>query len=202
MRNIIMLPLLFGFNFLFSQKKLGIIYKQDNARLPFTVNGQPQTFERPSWLLIIDDSLSFSTVYAGKKKLLKEKAFGEKIINHANLFNKHTRINYSAVNWDGRKYIVADTSAKLPWLFLDSSKIVAGYECKLAIRITENNDTLLVWYTPKINEPFGPLGYNGFPGLVMEVIDQRTNTHFYCDEIIDHPFTVVFPQNATIIYAN
>lgn len=46
---------------------------------------------------------------------------------------------------------------------------INGYNCSLALVDFGDNEITKIWYSSTINNPFGPLIYNGFPGLVFKV---------------------------------
>lgn len=62
------------------------------------------------------------------------------------------------------------------WELFDESKQIGEYLCYKAVRtesvVTDKRTitkTYIAWYCPKIPIPFGPLGYSGLPGLIMEL---------------------------------
>ena len=72
----------------------------------------------------------------------------------------------------GETYIV--TLNKVDWEFSNETKIIDGYYCKKATTIKTSEGpkgiikkNVMVWYAPEIPLNFGPLNYNGLPGLVL-----------------------------------
>lgn len=66
------------------------------------------------------------------------------------------------------------------WKLTDSTKIVGGYLCYKATleRIIMRNNIekkipISAWYCPKIPISFGPKDFNGLPGLILELQDER-----------------------------
>lgn len=57
------------------------------------------------------------------------------------------------------------------WKITQESKQIGNYLCFKAIDITSTNTKMkpIVWFTPQIPVSFGPLEYNGLPGLVILV---------------------------------
>ncbi len=185
----------------FSQGGYAVIYKREDIYFPITFNGEKRKVPLNDNLLLFSDSFSLFYYVAAGNPLKKRKVFGEKLIHHALLYNKKTDIIYSEVNWPRKKnkYLIADTSAKFNWVFRDDMKLVLGYKCKPALMVNEKNDSTLVWFTPEIPEPFGPAGYFGLPGLVLEVFDQRSNLHLFADKLVKDSFSVVFPAEGKIV---
>tara|TARA_R110002072_G_scaffold62842_3_gene156993 strand:+ start:5295 stop:5645 length:351 start_codon:yes stop_codon:yes gene_type:complete len=57
------------------------------------------------------------------------------------------------------------------WEITQESKKIGNYLCYKAIDIASTNRKMkpVVWFTPEIPVSFGPLKYNGLPGLVILV---------------------------------
>lgn len=63
------------------------------------------------------------------------------------------------------------------WTITKESKIIGGYLCYKATTHFEEENNLtnekrefspIIWFAPTIPVPFGPIGLNGLPGLVLE----------------------------------
>lgn len=68
------------------------------------------------------------------------------------------------------------TSAKVKWVLKNDKKIIGGYECyKATSEYIVNNikgefrHPVTAWYCPELPYSFGPRGYNGLPGLILEL---------------------------------
>lgn len=53
------------------------------------------------------------------------------------------------------------------WTITEETKVVNGYLCYLAFQ--KNDEKIKAWYTPKIPVKHGPKGFNGLPGLILEI---------------------------------
>ncbi len=66
------------------------------------------------------------------------------------------------------------------WVLQNETKKIDGYTCYKAtvsrVLYTENEHTVEAWYTPEIPIPFGPIGYGGLPGLILQ-LTQRSVTY-------------------------
>jgi GLPGLI family protein len=83
-------------------------------------------------------------------------------------------------------------SKKYKWEITTETKIISGYKCYKAVcvweefskgrqkQLTFNSE---VWFTPEIPAPFGPLGLDGLPGLVLEGNLGGGASHFYATKI-------------------
>ncbi|WP_296315976.1 GLPGLI family protein [Winogradskyella sp. UBA3174] len=62
-------------------------------------------------------------------------------------------------------------SKPVEWTITDETKEIDGYTCYLATKDKLKNKKLRAWFTPKITVKHGPKGFNGLPGLIMEIED-------------------------------
>lgn len=67
---------------------------------------------------------------------------------------------------------------KTQWKLINETKKIGKFNCLKATTSIEKkiNGKIkklikIAWYTPEINVPFGPIGYHGLPGLIIELID-------------------------------
>ncbi len=96
------------------------------------------------------------------------------------IFN-HEKIVYDT------KFLVKDKLKKYQWILTDESKLIDNRKCYKAIfkdtiikvKVNEKGEEkkikkekiVIAWYCPEISLSFGPLGYYGLPGLIMELHD-------------------------------
>lgn len=80
--------------------------------------------------------------------------------------------------WEGygQKFLICSNNNKLNWEISNKSKIVAGLKTYKATAIEKYNTgkeikkrKITAWFAPEINHPFGPGGYGGLPGLILEM---------------------------------
>lgn len=71
---------------------------------------------------------------------------------------------------------IMNLEQKADWELTNETKTINGYLCYKATSIYHNqtwNDNpkfeISAWYTPRIPVPFGPNGYHGLPGLILEL---------------------------------
>lgn len=75
-----------------------------------------------------------------------------------------------SVNAFGENFIVIKDEQN--WLLTSEKKKIGKYECSKAILNSKGNNgkrNITAWYCPSINVPYGPIGYSGLPGLIMEL---------------------------------
>ncbi|MFH4969181.1 GLPGLI family protein [Gaetbulibacter sp. M240] len=81
---------------------------------------------------------------------------------------------------DGKLYLVKPSFKEYNWVITEESKTIGGYLCYKAYhedsykapdqtgKMKTYQIKIIVWFTPEINFPFGPAGFDGLPGLVLE----------------------------------
>jgi len=78
--------------------------------------------------------------------------------------------------WDhyafDKKVILVDSILPEDWLITNESKMVNGekvYKAVLQRKSYSNNQKIIAWFNPNIPFSYGPLGYNGLPGMIIEI---------------------------------
>ena len=74
-------------------------------------------------------------------------------------------------------YHVVEAYDKYSWQLHDTTKTVAGYRCRQAtyeytfvdLDGIEKSVHVTAWYAPDLPYPYGPAGYDGLPGLILEL---------------------------------
>lgn len=76
----------------------------------------------------------------------------------------------------GPKYLISSSLQELKWKISKETKIVTGFKTfKATAQETYDTGsekkiwTITAWFAPEINKPFGPGGYGGLPGLILEL---------------------------------
>lgn len=98
----------------------------------------------------------------------------------------------------GRNFIINNKISDLNWTLTNEKKEIGKYTCYKAYctyEIVNPSGTfkknVTAWYTSEVPYRFGPKGYSGLPGLILELTDNKItyvvkNISFYKeDEIID-----------------
>jgi GLPGLI family protein len=101
---------------------------------------------------------------SGNKEILPEIIIDrEKNVLTERLFENLYLENYFAVQ---------ETLPKMKWKLLNEKKIIGEYDCKKA-SVEFRGRTYYAWYTIEIPISLGPWKFNGLPGLILEVDDQK-----------------------------
>jgi GLPGLI family protein len=111
--------------------------------------------------------------------------------------NLKIKINYFAE----KKYFINDTT-RYDWTIYNESKMIDNKPCYKAttIKRTLINDVIkekeiVAWFYPEIPISFGPKGYDGLPGLIMELQDDKVT--FVVSQILKNPKIKISKQDLT-----
>ncbi len=87
--------------------------------------------------------------------------------------NARTRQVLNSTEMSGTLYLLTD-SLQNNWQITGETKKIAGYNCIKAIEKCDKcKYPVEAWFTPQIPVPFGPAGFGGLPGLILEVKKYR-----------------------------
>lgn len=115
--------------------------------------------------------------------LKSAKLFGGEEIYFTNLKDKKVTIQRTML---GEIFLIED-AIQTDWKLTSETKLIANYKCLKAEMILEKNKIyvndikITAWFTPEIPLPFGPRGYNGLPGLILEL--NYGDINYYATEI-------------------
>lgn len=98
----------------------------------------------------------------------------------------------------GKKYTVQD-SIDFDWVVTKETKTINGFTCFKA-ELPENKQIKEVWFTPQIPTSFGPLGFGGLPGLIVEV-KRGTFVLSLVEISTNQPVNIKKPDFGTLISA-
>jgi GLPGLI family protein len=94
------------------------------------------------------------------------------------LFNNTT---ISQRNLSSNEKIYVKIENQNPWVLINETKKIGDYKCLKATKVKELIDgrkiLITSWYASKIPLSFGPKEYNGLPGLILELSDDKV-TYF------------------------
>lgn len=92
-------------------------------------------------------------------------------------FNKETKEKLLGKESFGQNIILDLSNEKITWNITKESKIINGYQCfkavanilKIANLKKGATNKVTAWFCPEIPINYGPLKYNGLPGLILEI---------------------------------
>ncbi|WP_170218310.1 GLPGLI family protein [Flagellimonas lutaonensis] len=85
---------------------------------------------------------------------------------------KRTAFYYYKIR--GKKYTIVNDSHMKDWELSNESKTIDEFKAyKATLKVfnerTSTYSIVEAWYTPKLSLPYGPAGYGGLPGLILEL---------------------------------
>ncbi|WP_421808826.1 GLPGLI family protein [Flagellimonas sp.] len=93
--------------------------------------------------------------------------------------------------------MVLTLDEKLQWKITNESKQIGNFtvlKAKTTRRLGSYLEEIEAWFAPKLPYSFGPLGYNGLPGLILEMY--RDNVIFKLKEIQEKKVEMKFPESS------
>ena len=110
--------------------------------------------------------------------------------------NLEEKISFFNINIASADYTVVYQDHMQGWQLENESKEIEGYQCfKASITIlntrTLENDIVEAWYTTDIPVPYGPAGYGGLPGLILEL--RHKGVILVAEEITLNPLKGIKP---------
>jgi GLPGLI family protein len=121
----------------------------------------------------------------------------DRMIEFANRLGSGHGIRYSNIKTKeslyqkdtyGKQFLIQNNLDSIKWQLSNMSKIISGYICYKAFTTKTivgskrvSTVDVIAWYAPKVPAPFGPLGYVGLPGLIIEL--QADKYKYYMTKI-------------------
>ena len=141
----------------------------------------------------VDYTLTFragTSNYYAEDILGKEKGLVNKIQSITGLFYTNVQNNdrFQELEVGGRSFIIQ--SKPTDWKITGETKMISGYMCRKAVATKTLTSSrpgkklvreLVAWFAPEIPIPFGPEGYGGLPGLILEMTNNRD--HYFATKI-------------------
>ncbi|SNR82830.1 GLPGLI family protein [Lutibacter flavus] len=159
--------------------------KQNNFQ--FDKNRQTQNeSEIKSTLNSLDNNFQFILEFITNESIFKledklnlsdyemrlAKMFGGRGVYYSDLDNNES---IHQVESFGQLFLKARSFNEIKWKLLNETKLIGNFLCYKAItvKIVENDKIFKkqveAWYCPEIPASFGPIGYGGLPGLIIEL---------------------------------
>lgn len=127
--------------------------------------------------------------------------------NRVYYLNSRDNIKLTEVDAFGENFIIKENDTSIDWKTTSMSKKIGDYTCYKATAIitTSNskgifNKEVVAWYTPQIPFNFGPKGYGGLPGLILEL--EEGTLRYYATNIALKPkegIKIVAPTKGKIV---
>lgn len=107
-----------------------------------------------------ENGMSIVIEYGGSRGTLYKNIGDNRILKTENAF--------------GKNYLISDELKKYDWKISKESKEILGYEVRKAEAKIDSTTNVMAWYAPKLPYKNGPSGYQGLPGLILELEEINT----------------------------
>ncbi|WP_282787212.1 GLPGLI family protein [Flavobacterium croceum] len=160
--------LTFGEDEKFKKSEISSFYelaKQNAKFITFTIdfNEKEMVFYTNEYLESDNQNISFSLSFSG--------------VNGVYYKNKFDDFLFNQVEIEGLGNLVVQKDCVYNWNFTNETKMINDFLCYKATT-TKTIDSftfpVIAWYCPKIPAPYGPKGYGGLPGLILELQERST----------------------------
>ncbi len=207
LKKIIFLFLFFLFSSLYSQeKKIEIKYYQAIINKEITKSDKPKILKDLDYVLQFTPTESLfyniprmeSDGYRSNRRYVYKS--GASGIFYKNI---KTKEKFHTVNLPGKIFLVKSELDKDKWVLTKETKKIDKYLCYKAYykfinpKIPNKSITITAWYTIDLPFPFGPLGYDDLPGVVLEL--NFLDYAFVAKKIsFDKDFKIVKPKGEVV----
>ncbi|WP_432411963.1 GLPGLI family protein [Rasiella sp. SM2506] len=120
--------------------------------------------------IFIDENDKITGDYIEEKKVLYKN------------FNKNYLLTHSGIAYV-KKALLKDSLNIFQWQIINKEKTILGYTCKAASSNFRGRN-YTAYYVPEIAVSDGPWKFNGLPGLILEVTDEKNRIQYEAVEII------------------
>ncbi len=90
-------------------------------------------------------------------------------------------------------YLVRDTIQN-DWTISYEKKVIGGFKCYKATKKCKCGQDIVAWFTPEIPVPFGPAGYAGAPGLILQVTFFKHTLRLKKIKLFKKPISITPPD--------
>lgn len=179
------------------EKGVRVTYVKAIKHYQDTSERDPRILENLEYELICNDQSSrfvFTKLDEEDESLINSRFIGQgggRGLYYKNIKSRENLIHRK--NLKGEYCLIENEFEKYTWSILSERKTILGYSCTKAIgtnvsyspRLGKNVEHKIeAWYSPELKYPFGPAGYDGLPGLVLEA--RSASYYFIANEIIKY----------------
>jgi len=163
--------ILYGYTSRVPVAEMKKIKKETPIQFKYMVEMKKKMEEIDFILEINDDHSDFETVkkisVADKKNYYLEAMSGFRYYVDKNIYIEQKDLL-------GQTYLIEESSCYQEWDLVNEKKEILGYTCYKAILKNAPKDAkITAWYAPALPYQFGPTGYHGLPGLILETIQNE-----------------------------
>ena len=216
MKNVFLLLLLFILQIGLSQQSAIVEYEYFNTADPelkptnqimqkaFSLNEKAEEYAKQHrYILKFNPNESYYYIDTGMKPddLEDPMAYhlSKMMIGHG-IFYQNTPKRYTLNQKESmhQLYLVKDTIQN-DWTISYEKKYIGGYKCYKATKKCKCGKDIVAWFTPEIPVPFGPAGYAGTPGLILQLTFIRHTLRMKNIKFLKKPISITPPDKGELI---
>lgn len=114
--------------------------------------------------LLFDDSSSvFRPIVEGESMGMSEWL----TMKNTTYQNLNEDVRKQEFSFFGTTVLLQDSLRKRTWRMTESTREIAGYECRQAMWEANDSTRIYAWYAEELIPPLGPETFNGLPGVIL-----------------------------------
>jgi len=84
----------------------------------------------------------------------------------------------------GEKVYVSDTLSNRRWKITNSTRNIAGFDCRKAIWEYDDSTRIYAWYAEDLVPGFGPETFNGLPGTILGLATEDGGVIYFAKSVV------------------
>lgn len=92
-------------------------------------------------------------------------------------------IRKQVFNFMGTEVHLEDTLNKRVWRMTESTRNIAGYDCRQALWIANDTTRIYAWYAEELVANVGPETFNGLPGVILGLAIEDGGVVYFAKEV-------------------
>lgn len=129
-----------------------------------------------------NSGINVTQIFAGSDNVYYLNLETDERFKQTSTLGEYFRVTYSLPMWDITK----------------QKKEISGYTCYKAILLEEGNQ-VVAWFSPELSFSYGPMHYNGLPGLILELRNSKLTFEVEKIELNSSIFHLEKPTKGRII---
>ena len=105
--------------------------------------------------------------------------------------NLKTNTRKQEFSFWGTKVLLEDTLNQRAWKITESSRNIAGYNCKQAVWEANDTTRIYAWYAEELISSTGPETFNGLPGVILGLATEDGGVVYFAKEVTPMKVNIV-----------
>lgn len=98
--------------------------------------------------------------------------------------NLSSKQRLSVMDVWGEKIYVNDSLVKRNWKITNSTRNIAGFDCRKAIWQFDDSTRIYAWYAEELVPGFGPETFNGLPGTILGLATEDGGVIYFAKSVV------------------